>query len=427
VLRDWWAPSGVAPASTGIDPSGVERAVWRPDDLARLAGRLGDRGRAALASVPAERRLEVWSEAVEALLDPESDERRALLPRLVDSSRLSPEGLSEALEIVLGGVAGEPASRLAARALDVDPPPGPAGVVVAANVPALAAQSILPALLLGRPLLVRSSAREPLFAPALLAALGRREPALGEAFVAATWPSDDATATQAALGPLDRVLAYGGDPALDALRDRLGERLVAFGPRASVALVAPPVDELSVARALARDVARLDQRGCLSVHAIWVAGPAREFAEALAFALAGEARRLPPGPIEEAVASVAQQLRGTAALGDALIGGLELREGTVLLAADARFRPSPGARLVRVHEAPDLDAALAALAPERGRLQGAALAGGEALGRSAEIEERLGLARVAPAGDLQHVEAGAATGGLDPFPYLAGASAPEPE
>ena len=70
----------------------------------------------------------------------------------------------------------------------------------------------------------------------------------------------------------------------------------------------------------------------------------------------------------------------------------------------------------------DLDAALAALEPERGRLQGAALAGADALERSLEIEERLGLARVAPAGELQHVEAGAATGGLDPFPYLADAS-----
>lgn len=125
--------------------------------------------------------------------------------------------------------------------------------------------------------------------------------------------------------------------------------------------------------------------------------------------------RLPPGPIAPAHAAQVQQLRGVAELRAALVGELRLAAGTVVLAADAGFRPSPGLRTVRVHGVATLEDALAALRPWRGRLQGAALAGDEALARAGEIARELDLARVAPAGRLQHAEAGWASGGIDPL------------
>ncbi|MCM2270195.1 MAG: hypothetical protein NDJ75_08835 [Thermoanaerobaculia bacterium] len=417
MLRDW--------ATAAIDPDEIAEvaparpwatASWHAATLARLTARLAERGAAALAELPLARRLAAWNEVVAALLDPDSDERRALMPAFVATSRLSPEGLAEALAVVVGGAGPEAAEALAARAAAAAAP-GVDGVVLPANVPALAVQAVLPALVAGRPLLVRSSRREPLFAPALLAALARREPALGEAFAAACWPLDEALFA-AAFGACRRVVGYGGEAAMARLGDALGDRLVARGPKASVAFVAGAVDPLAAGRALARDVALLDQRGCLSVQAIYVAGDARALAEALAFGLAGEQGRLPPGPADPALAARLQQLRGEAALRGALVGDLAAEGGTVILEGSAAFRPVPGLRAVRVHAVATLEAAVAALAPWRGRLQGAALAGDEAVARGDELAAALDLARVAPAGRLQHAEAGWAAGGVDPSTLL---------
>jgi len=421
VLDDWAVPSGSEPATVDRSRHPVAHARWTPGEISRVVSRLAERGAAALEGVSLERRLEVWNDTVAAFLEPGSEERERLFAPLVTSARLSPEGLSEALEVIVGGAGPGAAAELVAR-LPEARPRRPATVILASNVPGLAVQTLLPALLLGRPLLLKSSHREPLFTPAWIRALAAREPALADAFAAVSWLGDDTTALRAAAGASDRVVAYGGDEAMRALAHHYGARLVALGPRASVALVAGVHDPLGTARALARDVALLDQRGCLSVQAIYVAGDAAVLADALAYALAAEHRRLPPGPPEPEAAARVQQLRGAAALRGALIGDLDTAQGSVLLEPHPTFRPSPGLRLVRLHPVASLDDALAALERARGSLQGAALAGDEAVAREAEITIRLGLARVAPAGRLQHAEAGWAAGGIDPLDALAGAS-----
>lgn len=385
--------------------------------MAAVAERLHRRGAEALASVSLPRRMEVWNGAVEALLDPESRERRALMPSLIESCRLSPEGLSEALEIVLGGWRGSDAERLAERAAGSGAADrrGAGGVVLAGNVPGLAAQCLLPALAVGRPLLIKSASSEPLFAAALVGALAAREPALGEAFAAMTFPGSDEELTRAAFARSEVVLAFGGNDALGGLRSILGDRLVAQGPKASVALVGgDDVEPLAVGRALARDVALLDQRGCLSVHAVFVQGDAYELAEALAYGLSIEHRRLPPGPPDDAALAAVQQARGEAELRGARVGGLAALEGSVILAPGLDFRPSPGLRCVRVHAVASFGEAVEALAPWRGLLQGAALAGERAWAVWPELAE-LGISRVARAGQLQAAGAGWANGGIDPL------------
>ncbi len=419
---EFFVPEAARPRRIRVRPGGdAASAEWSAGELAALAGHLAGRGAAALAELPLERRLAAWDSAVAALLDPESEERRNLFEPLVASSRLSPEGLSEALEVVLGGWFGAPARRACAGA-GAGGGSGTAAVVLAGNVPGLAAQSLLPALAAGRPLLIKSARAEPLFAPALVAALARREPALGEAFAAVTWPGERHDLTRAALEPARTVLAYGGDEATAALRGllggRRGTRLVTQGPKASVALVARDVDALGVGRALARDVALLDQRGCLSVQAVFVEGDARELAEALAFGLAIESRRIPPGPIDARSLAAVQQWRGCAELGDALVGRLSPRDGTVVLSLDAELVPSPGARAVRVHAVAEIGDALASLVPWHGRLQGAAVAGAAAEELTSALEA-LGISRVAPPGRLQAADAGWANGGVDPFAVFA--------
>ena len=58
----------------------------RPRELEALAGHLARRGPQAVAAIPLARRLEVWEQVIEALLEPGSPERSALLPRLLELS-----------------------------------------------------------------------------------------------------------------------------------------------------------------------------------------------------------------------------------------------------------------------------------------------------------------------------------------------------
>ena len=387
-------------------------------ELAATAAHLAARGPRALAALPIERRLALWEETVAAFLEPGSAERSALLPRLLASSRLSPEGLTEGLEIVLGGASGAAAAAMARRATARDGavPERLAGVILAGNLPALAVQSLLPALLLGRPLLLKSASSEPWFAPALVAALVAREPSLADAFAAVTFAGDDSAALAAAFDEADPLLAYGGETAVASLATQFGARLVAHGPKASVAFVGAGVDPVGTARGLARDIALFDQRGCLSVQAVYVEGDAEELAAALAWALQLESARLPHGPIDAATASAVQQLRATAAMlqGTRSELHLDLAAGTVLVERETSFRPVPGLRTVRVHGVTDLRATLSALAPWRGKLQGAVLAGPTA-DALAEDLPLLGFSRLAPPGELQSADAGWANGGIDPL------------
>lgn len=389
-----------------------------PAELAATAARLAARGRRALTALPLERRLDLWEETVAAFLEPGSPERSALLPRLLASSRLSPEGLTEGLELVLGGASGRAATEMARRAaaLPAATRDTLAGVVLAGNIPGLAAQSLLPALLLGRPLLLKSASAEPWFAPAIVAALVAREPSLADAFAAVAFAGDDSAALAAAFDEVDPLLAYGGAPAVASLAARFGERLVAHGPKASVAFVGAGVDLVGTARGLARDIALFDQRGCLSVQAVYVEGDAEELAAALAWALELESARLPHGPIDAATASAVQQLRATADLQQGKGGELqmELTVGTVLVESETFFRPVPGLRTVRVHGVSDLRDALPALEPWRGRLQGAALAGPSADALSDTLP-LLGFSRLAAAGELQSADVSWANGGIDPL------------
>lgn len=376
-----------------------------------------------------------WVQTVEAFRDPASPERRALDPSLAAAVRLSPQGLQAGLEAVLGGVAGERAAeavaagaaRRAAALRDVSPSDAarpPVLVVLAGNIPGLAVQPLLPALALGRRVVLKSSSAEPWFAPAFVAALARREPALGEAVTALAWRGGDEAVEAPLLAACDPVLAYGDAPAIADLRQRAAGRVIAYGPKTSVAVVGPEAGPAAVAAGLARDVALFDQRGCLSIAAVYVSG-AEARAEAVAAALAAELARLaalwPPGAATAGELAAVRHARDEATMAGARLLPLAPAAGTVVLDPRPAFRPTPGRRTVRVHPLADPAALAALLAPWSGRLQGVALAGFPA---AAEAGLRaalapLGVSRFAPPGRLQHPDVRWHNGGVDPLEALA--------
>lgn len=419
--RSWWAPDGLAPEREA--GAGAGTGLWTALAAARVVAGVTTGG-AALRDLPAERLLDAWTTTVEVFRDPESAERQALDPALAATSRLSRAGLDAGLEAVLGGVAGAAAAELVreGRRRSTTGPSPPVLVVLAGNLPGLAVQPLLPALALGRSVVLKSSTGEPFFAPAFVAALAGREAAVGAAVAALGWPGGDRDVEAPLLAVCDPVLAYGESSTIADLERRATGRVVAYGPKTSLAVVGRDADPAAVAAGLARDVALFDQRGCLSIAAAYSEG--EELAEALAEALAAELARLadrwPPGPALASEAAAVRHARDEALMAGARLFPLDPAAGAVVLDPRPAFRPTPGRRTVRVHPVADLASLPALLAPWTGRLQGAVLAG---LGGQRETALRsalaaLGISRFAAPGRLQHPDVRWHNGGIDPFTML---------
>jgi hypothetical protein len=364
-----------------------------------------------LQSIPAEDLLAAWGETVEAFLDPGSPERRALDPELARTSRLSPEGLAAALEAVLGGVRTGPAGALLAEAEGMPLGGGPVLVVLASNLPALAVQPLWPALALRRPVLLKSPSAEPVFVPAFLSSLVHREPRLKDAVASATWRGGDERVEAPILEQVTTVIAYGDEPAIADLERRAPGKVVGYGPKTSLAVVNEDIG------GLARDVALFDQRGCLSVAAVYTTGDPEDLAARLAVDLAELARRWPPGPADPAALAAVQQVRLEAEMRGLWIAGLPILAGTVIVDPEPAFRPAPGLRTLRVHPLSDLERLPELLSPWRGKLQGAALAGDEAW-RLVPALTALGISRCAAPGDLQSPDVSWHNGGMHPLRAL---------
>ncbi len=420
MIGDAALPPGVRPSSTAtVERHGVfyTAARWTPDDLRGLSRYLAAEGRAALGQLSWERLLDAWTRTVELYLDPGSKERRRLDSALARFCRLSPEGLAAALQAVLGGVRRGPAHELLRQATRAAG--DPVLVILASNLPALAVQPLLPALALRRPVILKSPSSEPLFAPAFVHTLVEHEPLLGRAVAALTWPGGQQALEAPLLEGAGRILAYGESETLEDLERRASGKVFGYGPKTSLAAVAGTVDPAEVASGLARDIALFDQRGCLSVQAVYTSGRAGPLAEALAAELRRAAERWPPGPLDPVSVAGVQQIRSEAQMRGLLRPDLPIDVGTVVVEPHPDFQPSPGVRTVRLHRLERLERLPEILAPWAGRLQGVALAGEEARALGPALEG-LGVSRLAQPGELQSPDALWHNGGVHPLEVLRG-------
>ncbi|MCZ6508157.1 MAG: hypothetical protein O7A04_08960 [Acidobacteria bacterium] len=436
MIHDAACPEALSPPTNAVERHGVffTSAQWAPESLERLADHLDRVGARALDRLDPARLLDAWSRTVGRFRDPASAESEALRPVLTRFCALSGGGLDAALDAVLGGVDRAAAGRLFTEARNREATrPRPASrkrgrlvaVVLAGNLPALAVQSLLPALARRRPVLLKSPTSEPLFAPAFVRALVRAEPALEAALAAVTWRGGDRALEAPVLERAGTVLAYGDRPAVDSISERTAGKCVVYGPKASLAVISRQADRVRAAVGLARDVALFDQRGCLSIQAVYTDGDSRALATALAAELAERAASWPAGPLDPTRVAAVQQLRLEARMRGLYQPALPLASGTVVVDPIPQFRPSPGLRTVRIHALQDLAEVVPRLAAWQGRLQGAALAGGPAWELESVLSE-LGISRCAKPGSLQSPDALWHNGGLHPFDAL-GASSQDAE
>jgi hypothetical protein len=353
-------------------------------------------------------------------------ELRAGLPL---AAGLTPAMIDTTLPLAAEALAREAMAALVERglgsgALQRPAPEGPSLIahVLASNVPALALPAIALGCLAGGAVLVKSGRHDPLSAPAFRRALASVDPELAATVVTAYWPGGSRAHDDVALEAADVVVLTGSDAALGALAGRVRGRLIAHGPRVSVAALARPAlaEAERLAHAIALDVALYEQRGCLSPHAVYVEaggdpGP-RDVAERLAAALDIVAERLPPAPPGLHVRAAVQRLRGEAewTTGAAVFAG---PGGTVVYEEEPAFRAGPGARSIRVHPlaAPR---ALPDLLPTA-QIECVGLAGVDPERLAGALRAR-GVARCCPPGRMQRPPLSWPRGQLAPLGALLG-------
>jgi hypothetical protein len=241
-------------------------------------------------------------------------------------------------------------------ALDALPPHAPRGnvaLVLAANVETAVVRPLIWGLLARNAMAVRPSTRRPGLAATWIEALHEADPQLGRAIGLVEGPADDVVPALDAWA--DVLHVHGSDATVEGFVARCAKPVVGHGHGLGLAVLTQEAlaragDAEALFRALALDVARYDQRGCLSPqlvliepHDLW---PAAEVAAALHSALATLDGTFPRGSLDEA-----ERLAGRRWRDVALALGFPILEGSghaVTLEAGA-LRSGPGARNVAVH------------------------------------------------------------------------------
>ncbi len=265
-------------------------------------------------------------------------------------------------------------------------------VVLAASVPGLAAQSLLPLLAYGSAVILKPSRREPHTARLLVEVLCRLDPALTNA-IAILDEIDLSSDTINAID-FDRVIVYGEDATVAQFNEQFNEQFsnqLQPGAEPGIAvsgqghgwslvyLGESAVDE-AILDAIALDIARFDQRGCLCPHAVLTWGPAEPIVHSLGRALARVTDQLPPSA-SAATLGALRQIRDAAVAAGLAVSDQPLATGLVVAAApDQAVEESPGGRCVRVHGGVGVGGLVERLRPVAGQIQSLAVAGPELVG-----------------------------------------------
>jgi hypothetical protein len=223
-------------------------------------------------------------------------------------------------------------------------------VLLSANVFAAAVRAIALARAAAPRVVVRPSSREPIFARALVDAIGDPGITLTDAI-------DLASLTEG------EVHVYGRDETIAEVRAAVpaGVRVRGHGAGMGIACIGRGDALEGAAAALVRDVVPFDQRGCLSPRVAFVLGDvrrARRFARHVHDALIAAERITPRGALDP------KEVEELTWYAETVSFGGELHQGTahVVGAAEQLLVPPPG-RHVHVMNIDDASARKAALAP----------------------------------------------------------------
>jgi acyl-CoA reductase-like NAD-dependent aldehyde dehydrogenase len=294
-----------------------------------------------------------WLAASARLLAQEARRESAALAR---STGLSVPMVDWALQTTLRSIEESGLRSLAARAgLPEATPIAMLSVLLAGNVFTAPVRALVVPLLLGVPVLVKSSSHETLFPMMLRDALRLTAPHLGAALDVVAFEGGDLEREAALIAPAEVVAVYGGDSTVASVKTRsFGKALIAHGHGVSAAYCGrAALGEQRITATisgLSLDVCAYDQRGCLSPQVIYVEAapdcPPEAFAERLgAEGFEPMSRTLPRGPLPLGVGAAQAQWRGAAEVEATLLQGDSY---AICVRRSGPLRWSPGYRNVTV-------------------------------------------------------------------------------
>lgn len=280
--------------------------------------------------------------------------------------------------------------------------------VLAGNVPGVAITATIRSLLVRSGVLCKVAEAEPGLLSVFARLLAEEDELLGRTLAVTWWPGSEFPAAWRAWSRrAGRVVAYGGDQAVEAIRRAVPADVdvVAYGPRAGIGVILP--DAGSGTEALAHDVWAYDQQGCVSPRIVYVIGrSARDFAAQLGQALEAESQSRPP-PMPTAEEAVAIRSLRTSFEFEHYAGGEcsveapgESLAWTVLASEEPDVRADVLPRIVRVHRVDSLERLLDLLVRIEGRIQAVGYLGTEGLEVLREGAASLGVSRIAPLGTV---------------------------
>ena len=290
----------------------------------------------------------------------------------------------------------------------------------AGNVPALSLWSLICGLLVKAPAVGKLASAEPLFAGWFARLLAEIHPPLADCLAVVWWRGAGGEEADALYAQADTVLAYGGNPTLDALRKRLPvtTRFLPHGHKLGFGLIGTAaLDALkapAVARLAAWDVMRYDQQGCYSPHVFYIERgapvPPRAFADYLAAELANLQRRFVRRELDlEEGATVARWQQTMEWAGDThqLLGPVDAAWSVAYSDSLQPLAPTALYRTIAVVAVDHLDDVLPVVAAQREFLQTAGIAAGpEELYRLADLLGAAGVTRISAIGSMSMPEAG---------------------
>src|SRR5512140_3379028 len=336
-----------------------------------------------LSEQPVEARIRSLVRAVRVWQDRRIPERVRVERELSATTGYSRPVVTAGLDRLFGVISEEALATWWRRSRPDSAAPGRgiAAVVAAGNIPGIAIFPMIASLMAGRPVLVKTSSREPLLAGAFAATLARVDPELASSCAVVAWKGGDEALEDVLLGRAERILAFGRETAIASLSRRFPGRVAAYGPGLSIIVVGSEASlQERTTSAAALDIAIWDQQGCLSPHAVYVEGDydqACRFGEMLAVALSEIEGDLPHGAIGVEEAALIRAARSDAEARRAAGKGTRLwtpENGpgwTVIAEPDSAFRPSCLHRTIRVHALEDLSRLPSIFAQYRPYLQAA--------------------------------------------------------
>lgn len=370
---------------------------------------------------------------------PDSPWRRELASALADATPFEAATLTEGLESALRAWDPEGFKACAQREIgclladrDIELAPFESVTVLAGgSIPMPTILSSLLPLVVGSPVLLRETSKDPVTASLLSRSLAARDEGLAKSFEAVAFPADDVAAFDVAL-KAPCIVATGSDETLADVARRLApsQRFVPYGHKFSVAAVGPAAIEdaatlSATAAGISLDVARWDQSGCLSPVVVYAVGlnngDTKSLATAISACLEELATSMPRGALPPARAVVTANERSEARMRLTGTEGLlfEGTQHTVVLEVDAEPRPAPLSRFLRIMPVDSEEFFVQALERFSGHISTVSIAGlslglGEAIANNRSAERspspteslfarlaRVGVSRVTKPGRSQ--------------------------